>query len=101
MAGGGASPPPSAAHQLESPDAGVLLLVDQPPCAALSPRHDLPGLQMALASGVAVLSIGKLPPTVRFFHPQSYPRRGAPLEFECRSCAPTGSRLYCPPPPPC
>ena len=35
-------------------DEGVLLLVDQPPCDALSPRHDLSCLQMALASGVAV-----------------------------------------------
>ena len=41
MAGGGASPPPPSAHQLEPPDEGVLLLVDEPPCDALSPRHDL------------------------------------------------------------
>src|SRR5207249_10243929 len=51
MAGGGASPPPPSAHQLALPDEGVLLLVDQPPCAALSPRHALSRLHMALASG--------------------------------------------------
>ena len=34
------------------PDEGVLLPVDQPAGAALSPRHDLSRLQMALASGL-------------------------------------------------
>src|SRR2546428_11821471 len=54
MAGGGASTPSPSAHQLEPPDAGVLLPVDQPPSDALSSRHTLSRLHMGLARGVTV-----------------------------------------------
>jgi len=49
-----AQPVPPADHQLAPSDEGVLLLGDQPPGEALSPRHDLPCIQMALASRVTV-----------------------------------------------
>ena len=40
--------------QLEPPDEGVLLRADQPGVPALPARHDLPGIYMEMASGVAV-----------------------------------------------
>jgi hypothetical protein len=42
MAGRRTPPMPTSDRQLEPPDGGVLLLVDECPRAAFSPQHDLP-----------------------------------------------------------